>query len=54
MENILWAYDMVWDKHPNMDEGTEKKLKALELLMRYSGLPITPRKGDGLGITHGA
>ena len=41
MENILWACDMVRDKHPNMDEGIEKKLKTLVLLMRYSGLRIT-------------
>jgi integrase len=41
MENILWACDMVRDKHPAMDEGIEKKLRALVLLMRYSGLRIT-------------
>src|SRR6185437_8978413 len=41
MENILWACDMVRDKHPMMDEGIEKKLKALVMLMRYSGLRIT-------------
>jgi integrase/recombinase XerD len=41
MENILWACDMVRDKHPAMDEGIEKRLRALVLLMRYSGLRIT-------------
>jgi integrase/recombinase XerD len=41
MENILWACDMVRDKHPNMDEGIEQRLRALVLLMRYSGLRIT-------------
>lgn len=41
MENVLWACDMVRDKHPNMDPGIEKKLRALILLMRYSGLRIT-------------
>lgn len=28
-------------QHPNMDVGVEKKLRALVLLMRYSGLRIT-------------
>jgi integrase/recombinase XerD len=41
MESILWACDMVRDKHPNMDAGIEKRLKALVLLLRYSGLRIT-------------
>jgi integrase/recombinase XerD len=31
----------VRDKHPNMDEGIEQRLRALVLLMRYSGLRIT-------------
>jgi integrase len=41
MENILWACEMVRDKHPAMDPGIEKKLRVLVLLMRYSGLRIT-------------
>jgi integrase len=41
MENILWACDMVRDKHPMMGAGIETKLRALVLLMRYSGLRIT-------------
>lgn len=41
MENILWACDMVRDKHPAMDPGIERKLRALVLLMRYSGLRVT-------------
>jgi integrase/recombinase XerD len=41
MENIIWACRLVRDKHPNMDAGIEKKLRALVLLMRYSGLRIT-------------
>jgi len=41
MENILWACDMVRDKHPMMDAGIEKRLKALVLLLRHSGLRIT-------------
>ncbi|MGH7782271.1 MAG: tyrosine-type recombinase/integrase [Candidatus Binatia bacterium] len=41
MENILWACDMVRDKHPMMDVGIEKRLKALVLLLRHSGLRIT-------------
>jgi integrase len=41
MENILWAAEMVREKHSHMRDGIEPKLKALILLMRYSGLRIT-------------
>jgi integrase len=41
MENIVWACRLIRDKHPMMPKGIEKKLKALVLLMRYSGLRIT-------------
>jgi integrase/recombinase XerD len=41
MENIIWACGLVRDKHPMMPKGIGKKLRALVLLMRYSGLRIT-------------
>lgn len=41
MESILWACGMVRDKHPMMEPGIEKRLKALVLLLRHSGLRIT-------------
>jgi integrase len=41
MEKILWAADSIRVAHPKMPVGQEKKLKALILLMRYSGIRIS-------------
>lgn len=41
MEKILWAADSIREAHPKIPAGTEKKLKALILLMRYSGIRIS-------------
>jgi integrase len=41
MEKILWAADSIRVAHPRMPVGNEKKLKALILLMRYSGIRIS-------------
>jgi integrase len=41
MEKILWAADSIREAHPMIPKGTEKKLKALILLMRYSGIRIS-------------
>lgn len=41
MEKILWAADTVREIHPQMSEGIEKKIRALILLMRHSGLRIS-------------
>jgi len=41
MERILWAGETVGEIHPKMPAGMEKKLKALILLMRYSGIRIS-------------
>jgi len=41
MERILWAADSIREAHPKIPKGTEKKLKALILLMRYSGIRIS-------------
>ena len=41
MEKILWAADTVREIHPKMNPGIERKLRALILLMRYSGLRIS-------------
>jgi integrase/recombinase XerD len=41
MEKILWAAESIREAHPKMPEGQEKKLKALILLMRYSGVRIS-------------
>ncbi len=41
MEKILWAAESIREAHPKIPEGTEKKLYALVLLMRYSGLRIS-------------
>lgn len=41
MESIVWGCGLIRDKHPMMPKGIEKRLKALVLLMRYSGLRIT-------------
>lgn len=40
-ENILTAVDVVREIHPQMPESTQKKLRALVLLLRYSGLRIS-------------
>ena len=49
MEKILWAADAVRGIHPHLPEGIEKKLRALILLMRYSGIRIS----DAVTITKG-
>lgn len=41
MEKILWAAESIREAHPKIPKGTEKKLKALILLMRYSGIRIS-------------
>jgi len=41
IERILWACETVREIHPKIPAGTEKKLKALILLMRYSGIRIS-------------
>jgi integrase len=41
MEKILWAADTIREIHYQMNEGIEKKMRALILLMRYSGLRIS-------------
>lgn len=41
MERIVWAAESIREAHPKIPEGTEKKLLALVLLMRYSGLRIS-------------
>jgi integrase len=41
MEKILWAAESIREAHPMIPRGTEKKLLALVLLMRYSGLRIS-------------
>jgi integrase len=41
MKKILAAAENVRETHPKMPRGSEKKLKALILLMRYSGLRIS-------------
>ena len=41
MEKILWAADTVREIHYQMNEGIEKKMRALILLMRHSGLRIS-------------
>ncbi|MGO9338844.1 MAG: tyrosine-type recombinase/integrase [Terracidiphilus sp.] len=41
MEKIVWAADSIREAHPKIPKGTEKKLKALILLMRYSGIRIS-------------
>jgi len=41
MEKILWAAESIREAHPKIPEGTPKKLKALILLVRYSGIRIS-------------
>jgi hypothetical protein len=41
MEKILWAADNIREVHPQIPPATAKKLKALILLMRYSGIRIS-------------
>jgi integrase/recombinase XerD len=41
MEKILWAADSIREAHPKIPKETPKKLKALILLMRYSGIRIS-------------
>jgi integrase/recombinase XerD len=40
-EKILWAAESIREAHPKMPPGNEKKLLALILLMRYSGIRIS-------------
>ena len=41
MEKILWAADTIREVHPQIPPATAKKLKALILLMRHSGIRIS-------------
>jgi integrase/recombinase XerD len=41
MEKILWAAESIREAHPKIPVETPKKLKALILLMRYSGIRIS-------------
>ena len=41
MKKILWAADSIRIAHPQMPVKQEKRLKALILLMRYSGIRIS-------------
>ena len=41
MEKIIWAADSIREAHPKIPEETPKKLKALILLMRHSGIRIS-------------
>ena len=41
MEKILWAAESIREAHPKIPVATPKKLKALILLMRYSGVRIS-------------
>jgi integrase len=41
MEKILWACDSIRVAHPKVANDLEKKLRALVLLMRYSGIRIS-------------
>jgi len=41
MNSITWAAESVREAHPKNPVGPEKKLLALVLLMRYSGLRIS-------------
>jgi site-specific recombinase XerD len=41
MEQIFWACEVIRESHPKMKPGIEKKLRALVLLMRHSGLRIS-------------
>lgn len=41
MEKILWAAESIREAHPKIPKETPKKLVALILLMRYSGLRIS-------------
>jgi integrase/recombinase XerD len=41
MEKILWAAESIREAHPKMLPGIERKLLALILLMRYSGIRIS-------------
>jgi integrase/recombinase XerD len=41
MEQIFWACEVIRETHPQMKPGVEKKLRALVLLMRHSGLRIS-------------
>lgn len=40
-EKIVWAFDLFEESHPNRTKETAKRLKALVLLMRYSGIRIS-------------
>lgn len=41
MERILWAADSIREAHPRILADTPRKLKALILLMRFSGIRIS-------------
>jgi site-specific recombinase XerD len=41
MEKILWAADSLREIHPQIQAGKERKIRALILVMRYSGIRIS-------------
>jgi integrase/recombinase XerD len=41
MKKILWAADTIEEIHPKMRKGVAREMKALILLMRYSGIRIS-------------
>jgi integrase/recombinase XerD len=47
LEKIAWAIDSIRDIHPQIPEKTERQLRALVSLMRYSGLRIS----DAVALT---
>lgn len=40
-EKILWALEVYPEKHPQSPPNTQRKLKAMILLLRYSGIRIS-------------
>jgi integrase/recombinase XerD len=40
-EKILWALEVYCEKHPQSPPDTQRKLRAMILLMRYSGIRIS-------------
>ncbi len=46
-EKIMWALEVYCEKHPQSPPDTQKKLRALILLMRYSGVRIS----DAVALT---
>src|SRR5262249_48877988 len=40
-EKIMWAVDLYLEEHPQSTEAVKKKIKAMLLLLRYSGIRIS-------------